>query len=418
MTAAGDQRTQWDALAVECLAALRSGAPWEAATDRLAQAALDDETAAAASKALFAGVVEPLADSFDPRQAETYARFFRRVLEVAKVGLPDPVPASEVRLDRIKRVVVLSRVTLGADVAVSSVFLRVALDMASRPEVHFAAGRKSLELFAGEARVRPLELSYPRGGTLRERLEVWRFAREAIAEAAAGLDEGELLVLDPDSRITQLGLLPVAPDGQGYWFFDSRSCREGEQGPLGAIAAEWLEERFGEQARAPLPWLALPAADVARTVELRQEAGCRLAAVNFGVGGNAAKRVGGAFEEEAVGLLAERGYRVIVDAGAGDDERARAERLAERDGVELHDGSFASFAAVIGVSDLFVGYDSGAAHAAAALGVRAIDVFAGAPSNRMRSRWSPWGKRPALVLAVDSGEAPENVLWRLRELVG
>jgi ADP-heptose:LPS heptosyltransferase len=83
----------------------------------------------------------------------------------------------------------------------------------------------------------------------------------------------------------------------------------------------------------------------------------------------------------------------------------------------MHEGSFASFAAVVGVSDLFLGYDSGAAHAAAALGVPAIDIFSGAPTETMRSRWSPWGKRPALVLPVDAGESPENVLWRLRELL-
>ena len=428
------QRPQFELLAAECLEALREGGAWEAKADALAEAACDPETAAQASRALFAGVVEPLADSFDPEQVCRYEAFFTRVLAVARqapgfegiLGALDSAATrrtepADFELSRVRRIVVLSRVTLGADIAVTSVFLRAALDVPAQPEVLFAAGPKNLELFAGEPRVRGLELRYPRGGALRERLAVWLEARSAIAEAAEGLGPGELLALDPDSRITQLGLLPVTPQGQPYLFFDSRSYREGEPGPLAALAAEWLEERFAAHDDAPLPWIAPPPQDVARAEELRSQGSGPLAAVNFGVGGNTAKRLADPFEREAVQALAEKGYRLVIDAGAGEEEALRAEALASSrppGAATLHQGSFASFAAVIGISDLFVGYDSGAAHAAAALGVRAIDIFAGAPSERMRSRWSPWGKRPALVVPVEAGEAPENVLWRLRELLG
>jgi hypothetical protein len=397
---------------------------------RLARAAAAPETAAEASRALFTVIVEPLADSFDPAQAAAYIPFFRAVLGAvrkksgweaidAALSLPRVDPAASLEWDGLRKIVVLSRVTLGADIAVTSVILRAALDLPSAPAVWFAAGPKNLALFAGEPRVRPLEVAYPRGGTLLERLNVWLETRRAIERVAEGLGPGELLVLDPDSRTTQLGLLPVAPPGQQTLFFDSRTYREGEPGPLAAIAAEWFEEQAGARSDAPLPWLALPAEDRERAAAWRTETPGPLAAVNFGVGGNAAKRVADPFEREALKALAERGFRIVLDAGAGQEERARAERLLEGVGAAatLHEGSFASFAAVVGVSDLFLGYDSGAAHAAAALGVPAIDIFSGAPTETMRSRWSPWGKRPALVLPVDAGESPENVLWRLRELL-
>ncbi len=417
MDPADDQRSRWDALAVECLAALRAGAEWRGAAERLTRASLDAESAEAASRALFGGVVEPLADSFDAADAERYRTFFQHVLRVGGIEPARGDHRRKVELERFRRVVVLSRVTLGADIAVSSVFLRASLELGARPEVFFAAGPKSLELFAGEPRIRALPLAYPRAGELRQRLEVWREAQRALAELAEDLEAGELLVLDPDSRITQLGLLPAAPPDQPYLFFDSRSCRQGEPGPLGAIAAEWLEERFGASETPPLPWIAPSPQNAARAEQVRRGGDGPLAAVNFGIGGNASKRVPDPFEAEAAGLLRERGYRVVVDAGSGEEERGRAERLAAADGVALHQGSFASFAAVIGVSDLFVGYDSGAAHAAAALGVPAIDVFAGASGETMRSRWAPWGERPALVLPVEAGEAPDSVLWRLRELL-
>ncbi|MEZ5393043.1 MAG: glycosyltransferase family 9 protein [Bryobacterales bacterium] len=391
----------------------------------------EPETALAASRALFGEVVEPLADSFDPAQAEAYAALFERVLttirsapgfeaidEALAESPNDAPPAFDPR--RIRRAVVLSRVTLGADIAVTSVFLRTMLDHPARPEVFFAAGPKNLAMFAGEPRVSGIQTPYPRAGGLRERLLVWLDARRAIAAAADGLAPGELLILDPDSRITQLGLLPLAPLQQHYFAFNSRCYREGEDGPLGALAAEWLEEHFGAGDRPPLPWIAPPPADLEQAQHWRPTAGAKLAAINFGVGGNAAKSVAAPFEKEAALALAEKGFVMAVDAGFGEEEERRAAELVDSlppGTAKLHRGSFSSFAAVLSVADLFLGYDSGAAHAAAALGIRAIDVFAGAPTERMRSRWSPWGKRPALVLPVDQGEAAENVLWRLRELL-
>ncbi|MCB1021039.1 MAG: hypothetical protein KDC27_13995 [Acidobacteria bacterium] len=418
-------------LAVECLEALRTGAPWQAAADALARAATAPDTALDASRALFGRVVEPLADSFDPRQAEAYDELFTRVLstvrsapgfEAIDAALAEPPAAAPPALDqtRIRRAVVLSRVTLGADIAVTSVFLRAMLDHPAAPDVCFAGGAKNLDLFAGEPRVRGIETPYPRSGGLRERLLVWLEARRAIATTAEGLEPGELLILDPDSRVTQLGLLPIAPPSQHHLTFNSRSYREGEDGPLGALAAEWLEEHFGAGDHPPLPWIAPPAADLERAQQWRPAAGAKLAAINFGVGGNASKCVATPFEREAARALAEKGYQMAVDAGFGEEEERRAAELVASlppGAAKLHCGSFSSFAAVLSVADLFLGYDSGAAHAAAALGVRAIDVFAGAPAERMRSRWSPWGKRPALVLPVDADEAPENVLWRLRELL-
>ncbi len=68
-------------------------------------------------------------------------------------------------------------------------------------------------------------------------------------------------------------------------------------------------------------------------------------------------------------------------------------------------------------SDLFVGYDSACGHIAAAIGVPGIDVFKGAVCERMRQRWSPWGKTPAKVVAVDDDESAEVTLMRVLELL-
>ena len=81
-------------------------------------------------------------------------------------------------------------------------------------------------------------------------------------------------------------------------------------------------------------------------------------------------------------------------------------------------GSLSAFAGLIAVSELYVGYDSAGGHLAAALGVPAIDVFAGAVSARMIERWQPWGPQPADVVAVDDQASPADVISQVRERLG
>ena len=99
---------------------------------------------------------------------------------------------------------VLSRVTLGADVAVTSVLLAAAKQRFPHAEIVFVGPRKNYELFAGDPRLRHAPVDYRRG-SLRERLAVWD-------ELQALLAAPDALVIDPDSRLTQLGLLPVCPE--------------------------------------------------------------------------------------------------------------------------------------------------------------------------------------------------------------
>ena len=93
-----------------------------------------------------------------------------------------------------------------------------------------------------------------------------------------------------------------------------------------------------------------------------------------------------------------------------------------RSGVQSADvmtweGSLSSFAGLIGVSDLYVGYDSAGGHLASALGVPVITVFAGAPNQKMQERWSPWGCATTNVVSVSPNEEVNSVLGRVEELL-
>jgi len=102
-----------------------------------------------------------------------------------------------------------------------------------------------------------------------------------------------------------------------------------------------------------------------------------------------------------------------VDAGAaGSEEEERVRRAAARAQergarVGIHEGSFASFAAMIAASDFYAGYDSAGQHAAAAVGVPQVCVFKGYACERAVARWAPCGPAPATVVRGEGKSAAE-----------
>ncbi len=355
-------------------------------------------------RALFGILVEGLADRFEPALCETYVHLFSQ----AVAAVCDGVDAGELLAHyrrvrtvrkiegRPQRVFVLSRVTLGADVAVTSVMLAAAKERFPDALIFFTGPRKNYELFAADPRVRHAPVEYRRG-SLRERLAAW-------GELKALLDAPDAVVIDPDSRLTQLGVLPVCAEDRHY-LFESRAYGGDGSDNLPELAARWAGETFGVPGARP--YVALPPGP-ARSTGI---------AVSLGVGENPAKRIPDPFEEQLLKLLSGTGRPLTIDRGAGGDEADRVARAVERAGVhaQFWDGSFAGFAGIIAASSLYVGYDSAGQHVAAACGVPLVTVFAGFPVPRMFDRWRPCGPN-CEVLRVDRPDAGET-LARVRRAV-
>jgi ADP-heptose:LPS heptosyltransferase len=285
------------------------------------------------------------------------------------------------------RVIVLSRVTLGADVAVTSVLMDAAKRRFPKAAIVFAGPGKNFELFAADPRLAHVPIQYRRG-SLQERLAVWDDLKALAADPGA-------LIVDADSRLTQLGLLPVG-DETHYHLFESRAYGGASDRALPALAAQWADETFGVPDARPY------IAPVAETMPLPE----RYIAVSLGVGENPAKRIPGAFEQELLRILGERG-NVVIDRGAGGEEAARVDSVA-RGRATFWNGSFAGFAKIIARASLYVGYDSAGQHVAAACGIPLVSIFAGFPVPRMFDRWRPEGT----VIRVDNPD-PGQVLERV-----
>jgi len=396
------------AIARQILADCLEGRAWSADDlERLLDCAASSEPVLAheGAAALFQVLAEGLADRFDRRLSKEYARMFSRAIERAepsysatelesrylRICRPEPFHGDP---SAIQRVYVLSRVTLGADVAVTSVILDGAKRRFPHAQITLAGEEKNWRLFAADSRLAWLPVRYQRG-TLAERLASARELAAAIGDAA--------LVIDPDSRLTQLGLLPVAPEKR-YFFFDSRSSGGDRLDSLTVLTQRWVEEIFGVQGAQPYVAPADPPEPL--------DGPCIV--VNFGVGGNPAKRVPDPFEEELLRALARKEGRLLVDLGAGGEEESRVRRAIARSGAPARQatvwrGSFAALAATIARASLYVGYDSAGQHAAAACGTPLVSVFAGFCSPRMMARWTPTGPGPKRVIPVGR-EDPTRVL--------
>lgn len=441
----------------------RDGAAWETAVDELAALAIDadPQVASAGSRVFFRDVVEAIADRFEPDLCDLYVRLFCRTITASRKA-PDllsvdrflqsfrltteeellsrahrvrrPSAFEDGRHDVVSKVLVPSRVTLGADIAVTSVVLRKMKAVFPKAELVLLGGAKAGAFFASEPRVRLREIAYSRGSSLRARLGAWPTLVDIVRQEIEGLRSEEYVVVDPDSRLTQLGILPLVPDDARYFFFESRSFTAPRATSLGELTDKWLAKTFGDDSEVCMPYVQLSTEDRQRGESLREAAGNRrLVAINLGIGDNPSKRVTDPFESELLSLLRSRGYAIVLDQGAGKEELLRTSNLIDsirETGASISQlgdtagpfadlnfwrGSLSGFAGYIAASDLYVGYDSAGGHLAAALGVPGIDIFAGAASPSMIERWTPWGEAPAAVIAVRAGHTPEEVLAAVQE---
>jgi ADP-heptose:LPS heptosyltransferase len=393
-----------DELALELLnQCLRGNAYSSELLEMLLRYALSADAAQArrASHALFGIVVERLGDLFEPCLADCYAALFSETIAYALPDFRKEDLLERFRRIRVqkafrgpdpKRVFVLSRVTLGADIAVTSLVLDAVKRRFPHSLILLMGPEKNYALFADDPRVEHHTAPYVREGSLSERLSVFPALREALWSRDA-------IVIDPDSRLTQLGLLPVCPE-ERHFFFESRSFGEYSADPLPVLTRQWIAATFGVD-------------DAKGYVAPIESAGTAAITVSLGVGENPAKRVDDPFERELLKKLTTLGAPVLVDRGGTAEEAQRVDAAIEGlPNVRTWTGAFASFAKSITESQLYVGYDSAGQHVAAASAVPLITVFSGHASDRFFARWKPHGDGAREVIRVES-QPVEEVLQRV-----
>ncbi len=438
--------------------------PAQAHLNALAQDAdsADEALARAAIASLFGGLVEPLNDSFGADERVAYAELFGRVVwrvcarrgdlaaALAEEGIADEAAllarhrrvrsaaataatAAALAVPEPRRVAVLSRVTIGADILLTSVAVARIHQRWPAAAIEVIGDAKLGGLLGALPRVRVVPLSYPRRGPLGERLRAWLGAR--------ALARGADLAVAPDSRLDQLGILPMGPE-QRYLLWENLLPRDRPVSLAEALDGA-LCRRLGLPAHPPmLPRLGLDA-DASRTRErlARALGPGPWAAVKLDHGGNPAKALPRAAEVACLRALRARGWRIILDRGFGtaetqasdallaeagmraidlDDsgsglgtppEALAADSLALADLVRFH-GSIAGWAAAVACSGLALSYDSVGHHLAAALGVPVVVAFTGYAHDAFPIAWQPRGRGPVTVVTIPPAERALPAQWQ------
>jgi ADP-heptose:LPS heptosyltransferase len=413
-------------------------------------------------QSLYGTVVEGLCDHFSEQGVRTCNQVLLRILDrvsshaqgsdlaalLGQFGVHGPallnryernrraLPVPESLRRQVRKVVVLSRVSAGADIVITSVILQRV--EAAFPEAQTVLlGPAHLADFFACGHRRWLQLEYKRQGNLFERLQGWPEIVRLISRESMGLGENSLVIFDPDTRLSQLGLLPLTDEFRTCYFC-SRSCQScGQDSSLPELTNSWLDQLLGEQPhRHPAVFLAQEKLFAAKSFgdRLRQAGVRRVMVVNLGVGEDQRKRIAGNFEEELLvaALQMQEGTVIVLDSGGDSEEKERIGRLLRilqagaipvdfateeeltrkeapfNHGVIGFRGSLGGLAGLLAAADGYLGYDSCGQHLASAIGVPAVIIFAGAPNPRFYDRWR--SRAPSTItVPINETELPRSI---------
>jgi ADP-heptose:LPS heptosyltransferase len=416
----------------------------------MAMAFTNSEQNRIASGALFGIVVENLCDDYEKAQLGMYnhimsqvisycrsqpaGRDMDKILDLLGLYTTGDLQARAERVHALsytsrtvghpKRFYILSRVTIGADVAIVSVIIQQLT--ARYPEAEFVifGGPNLLEIFGGNQQIRILEAAYPRHGTLMDRFQCWKTIVDHLMEENEKIGKQDFILIDPDSRLTQLGVLPLVSEDR-YLYFNSHATEpEMDEACMAEITNYWANCVLGgSQFYTPRLWLDKNIRLQGKNIveRLRGKGAEWIVTVNLGVGGNQRKRVSREFEIRLIlRLLQEPNTVVILDKGFGLEERKEFEAIADAlksQGVQMAqtkvgdsipvafshgvvgvECTIGQMAALIEAGDEYIGYDSACQHIAAAQGIPTTTVFAGTNNPAFIRRWSAYGDTPCHVI--------------------
>jgi ADP-heptose:LPS heptosyltransferase len=414
-----------------------------------------------AASALFEIIVEELCDDYEEMPVEIYSRIMSQVITYCR-----NVPAGTALDKRLtdfgissfedlyhrsnfihgrqytydiekppEKIVLLSRVTIGADVAISSVIIQRLAKIFPKAEIVIIGSDKLSGIFGGNQSIRIHPLNYARRGGLFERFSSWHATSDILADEMPLEKEENTLLIDPDSRISQLGVLPLTHH-ENYLFFNSRKCTSSAKNArMAELANRWIDTVFGVSGFCfPRIWTPSSVARQASDMTCRiKAAGCKkLITMNFGVGNNPRKRLDTEFEKKLlVEILKSPHTVVLLDRGFGKDELLRSDllishlqdqghqtasaRLGDSEYPGISHGivgvecSIGEIAALIAECDEFIGYDSACQHIAAAAQTPTLTIFAGSNNKSFIRRWSACGNTQCNIVHVNTLTDPRHV---------
>ena len=452
----------------------------------------NQEKAQIGSTILFEEIVERLFDSFSREDRLVFYEIFAQVLSICreksngamlgemlkKYGLKSeddlirrvelifgrkPYSWNKKKREGVSKVIIPTRVTIGADIAITSIAIERAKELFPSAEIVFLCNPRIKNLFSGDPKVRTVDYLYRRRGTLVERLEDTIQACNIVSKETKGIKN--YVIIDPNSRVFQTGMIPCTAETERYYYLQD-TLRDDEVETVRSHCQNvnfWFDENFGGRGGITLPrvYLTQEAKDFASSIKEKFKLNTQhLISISFGFGGNDAKRVGGNFEirlperlientpyprtllleigihaserrqadsilqnlvankKRVVRITAEEG-EYMIELWYGDSEspdigkpdlKATVKDISEfiyrdenwrPDLIAFH-ADLGNTAAIYGMCHQYIGYDSKGQHIAAALGTPSITLFTDFGSLYFTKRWTPSGPNARKTVLVDN----------------
>ncbi len=325
---------------------------------------------------------------------------------------------------KIRKIAVLSRVTSGADIAITSILVQRLRKSCPNAQITFIGDNPANFLLmhgAGANRFR--HQAKHKTSNITTYFSSWKELVDL-----AGVENYDLIV-DPSSRFTQAGLLPLTPlPAQNHLVFQDNVYPNGKILSNGELVNRWMDGVLKEQ-RTVFPAVALETADVssARESLMRYFQSDQAPCIALAMAGNLLKKSDKMLSiEEELHLASElirSGKKVILVKAPG-MEGVRTDRLVELlrakglrispiaagpenagkirepcDGVVI-EGAIRDISPLLKNADLLISCDSMAAHLGSALGIRTLVIYTSPEGSP--DRWIPFApQRQVFGLVVE-----------------
>ncbi len=399
-----------------------------------------------AIRCLFGDLIEPWNDSFTMRGRNAYARIFGRIVwtsaeqdhKLKKALRRYRLYSEEALLNRHKnirknksfklqencqRIVVLSRVTIGADILLTNVLVQRLQQKYPEAKIVIIGDKKLNGLFGAMRNVRIQSLSYARRGSLTTRLHSWIDLCDCLNTLNPDL------VIAPDSRLDQLGMLPVISD-EKYLIWENLQINDKTES-LSVLLDQWACEQLDiEDEQECYPKLAFDEQTQETADHIKQIIQDRpFIAVKLDYGGNADKAVSREWEIDILRCMIDRGWSILIDRGFGEEELNNSDAIMRGVGMNAFDisesdtdhgklikdlssddledqsivrfyGSIAAWAACAQSCQLAFSYDSVGHHLAAALEIPLVIAFTGYKDEHFPTAWQPRGTAAVNMVCI------------------
>ncbi|TAN59446.1 methyltransferase domain-containing protein, partial [bacterium] len=452
----------------------------QAAARRCAEAIIriavmpDASLARTAFGPLFKDIIEYLADFLTIESRDVLVRVFYQIAEIIRrlpgldkfdralksFGVNDEkdnfIYHSQVRKnalftkDRadVKRVVVLPRLTYGAEVAITSVLIKRALELYPQATLYLIIGDKKMrQIFGGNKRIKFRLLKRPRQGGLVENSLSWLNLVKMIKKINPDL------IFGPDSRVDSSGFRPlISPERYFYWENTLPRADLGAAKPMAILLNDRLDSMFGKRAEGPAyPTIYLQKKLLRSAQTVKEAFGLGrhyVLAVKYDVGNEYSKSLGQDFQKAHLRALLEEGNVVMLDRGFGEKEEILSQELIDMaegmgvrvipitdkagsgKGYQINElsaqekieagepalivfyGSIGGWVSMTTIANEAFSYDSMNQHFSAAdkgaqAGIPVVIAFTGYHSEIFPKLWAPTGRNRIVVIPTGIGKCAD-----------